>query len=130
MTLVAGLAVGGFMYVVVGFLTGQAPAIKVRRVRRHTQISNRQLWLDQAGVEVVNTHCSLRRGSSRVSFQHQDSPARRPSPALDRVRHGPAGLFKYDRGLVASRDSKRDTRENLRGPGRASSSHTAMTSTT
>ena len=58
MTLLAGLAVGVFVYFLVGFLTGYAPEIKVRRFRRRAQISNRQLWLNQAGVELCNTHCS------------------------------------------------------------------------
>lgn len=53
MTLLAGLAVGVFVYFLVGFLTGQTPEIKVRRTRRRTQISNRQLWLNQAGVAVT-----------------------------------------------------------------------------
>ena len=53
MTLLAGLAVGVFVYFLVGFLTGQTPEIKVRRIRRRTQISNRQLWLNQAGVAVT-----------------------------------------------------------------------------
>ena len=53
MTLLAGLAVGVFVYFLVGLVTGQAPEIKVGRIRRRTQISNRQLWLNQAGVAVT-----------------------------------------------------------------------------
>jgi len=53
MTLLAGLAVGIFVYFLVGFVTGYAPEIKVRRFRRPTQISDRQLWLNQAGVAVT-----------------------------------------------------------------------------
>jgi hypothetical protein len=56
MTLLAGLAVGVFVYFAVGFATGHTPEIRIRRFRRRTQISNRQLWLNQAGVEVANTH--------------------------------------------------------------------------
>jgi hypothetical protein len=55
MTLLAGLAVGVFVYFLVGFATGYAPEIKIRRFRPRKQISNRQLWLNQAGVEVANT---------------------------------------------------------------------------
>jgi tight adherence protein B len=51
-TLLAGLAVGVFVYFLVGYLTGYAPEIKVRRFRRRSEISNRQLWLNQAGVAV------------------------------------------------------------------------------
>ena len=54
MTLLAGLAVGVFVYFLVGFLTGYAPEIKVRRFRRRAQISNRQLWLNQAGVALTS----------------------------------------------------------------------------
>lgn len=53
MTLLAGLAVGVFVYFLVGLLTGYAPEIKVRRLRRPTQISNRQIWLNQAGVALT-----------------------------------------------------------------------------
>jgi hypothetical protein len=56
MTLLAGLAVGVFLYFLVGYATGYTPEIKIRRFRRRAQISNRQLWLNQAGVEVTNTH--------------------------------------------------------------------------
>ena len=56
MTLLAGFAVGVFVYFLVGYATGYTPDIKIRRFRRRTQISNRQLWLNQAGVEVANTH--------------------------------------------------------------------------
>jgi tight adherence protein B len=53
MTLLAGLAVGVFVYFLVGNLTGYTPEIKIRRLRRRTQISSRQLWLNQAGVAVT-----------------------------------------------------------------------------
>jgi len=53
MMLLAGLAVGVFVYFLVGFLTGYTPEIKVRRFRRPTQISKWQLWLNQAGVAVT-----------------------------------------------------------------------------
>src|SRR5204863_5138224 len=53
MTLLAGLAVGVFVYFAVGFATGYTPEIRIRRFRRRTQISNRQLWLNQAGVAVT-----------------------------------------------------------------------------
>jgi tight adherence protein B len=51
--LLAGLAVGVFVYFLVGFATGYAPDIRIRRLRPRTQISNRQLWLNQAGVAVT-----------------------------------------------------------------------------
>jgi tight adherence protein B len=53
MTLLAGLAFGVFAYFFVGFATGYAPEIKIRRFGRRTQITNRQLWLNQAGVAVT-----------------------------------------------------------------------------
>jgi tight adherence protein B len=53
MTLLAGLAVGVFVYFLVGFATGYAPEIKIRRFRPRKQISNRQLWLNQAGVSLT-----------------------------------------------------------------------------
>lgn len=53
MTLLAGLAVGVFVYFLFGFLTGYAPDVKIRRLRRRAQISNRQLWLNQAGVALT-----------------------------------------------------------------------------
>jgi tight adherence protein B len=52
-TLLAGLAVGVFVYFLVGFVTGYAPEIRFRRFRPRRQISNRQLWLNQAGVAVT-----------------------------------------------------------------------------
>jgi tight adherence protein B len=51
--LLAGVASGVFVYFLVGFATGYAPDIKIRRFRPRTQISNRQLWLNQAGVAVT-----------------------------------------------------------------------------
>jgi tight adherence protein B len=51
--LLAGVAVGVFVYFLVGLATGYAPDIKIRRFRPRTQISNRQLWLNQAGVAVT-----------------------------------------------------------------------------
>jgi hypothetical protein len=56
MILLAGVAIGAFVYFLVGFVTGYAPDIKIRRFRPRKQISNRQLWLNQAGVEMRNTH--------------------------------------------------------------------------
>ena len=53
MTLLAGLAVGVFVYFLVGYATGYTPEIKIRRFRRRSQISTRQLWLNQAGVAVT-----------------------------------------------------------------------------
>jgi tight adherence protein B len=53
MILFAGLAVGVFVYFLVGFVTGYAPEIKIRRFRPRKQISNRQLWLNQAGVSLT-----------------------------------------------------------------------------
>jgi tight adherence protein B len=53
MILLAGLAVGVFVYFLVGFATGYAPEIRIRRFRPRTQISRYQLWLNQAGVAVT-----------------------------------------------------------------------------
>jgi tight adherence protein B len=53
LTLLAGLSVGVFVYFLVGFATGYAPHIRIRRFAPRTQISNRQLWLHQAGVAVT-----------------------------------------------------------------------------
>jgi tight adherence protein B len=53
MILLAGLAVGVFVYFLVGFGTGYAPDIRIRRLRSRKQISGRQLWLNQAGVAVT-----------------------------------------------------------------------------
>jgi hypothetical protein len=58
LTLLAGLSVGVFVYFLVGFATGYAPSITIRRFAPRTQISDRQLWLNQAGVEVANTPAS------------------------------------------------------------------------
>jgi hypothetical protein len=49
LTLLAGLSVGVFVYFLVGFATGYAPNIRIRLVAPRTQISDRQLWLNQAG---------------------------------------------------------------------------------
>ena len=38
MTLLAGLAVGVFVYFLVGYATGYTPEIKIRRFRRRAQI--------------------------------------------------------------------------------------------
>ena len=53
MTLLAGLSVGVFVYFLVGFATGYAPNIRIRRFAPRAQISGRQLWLNQAGVAVT-----------------------------------------------------------------------------
>jgi tight adherence protein B len=53
MILLAGVAIGAFVYFLVGFVTGYAPDIKIRRFRPRKQISNRQLWLNQAGVALT-----------------------------------------------------------------------------
>ena len=53
MTLLAGLSFGVFVYFLVGFATGYAPEIRVRRFRRRRQISDRQLWLNQAGIALT-----------------------------------------------------------------------------
>jgi len=91
MTLLAGLAVGVFVYFLVGVLTGYTPQIKMRRFRRRTQISNRQLWLNQAGVKVANTHCRPRETPRAPSFQHYDSRGKRNKSRLvrgnERVRY-------------------------------------------
>ena len=50
MTLLAGLLVGVFAFLVVGVATGHAPRVPVRRPSARPQIGRRQLWLDQAGV--------------------------------------------------------------------------------
>jgi len=41
MILLAGLAVGVFVYFLVGYATGYTPEMKIRRFRRRSQISNR-----------------------------------------------------------------------------------------
>jgi tight adherence protein B len=51
--LLAAVAVGVFVYFLVGFITGYAPRIPLRRRDRQLQISRRQLWLHQAGVAVT-----------------------------------------------------------------------------
>jgi hypothetical protein len=48
--LLAAVAVGVFIYLLVGFVTGYAPRIPLRRRDRRLQISRRQLWLHQAGM--------------------------------------------------------------------------------
>jgi tight adherence protein B len=53
LTLLAGLSVGVFVYFLVGFATGYAPNIRIRRFAPRAQISGRQLWLNQAGVAVT-----------------------------------------------------------------------------
>jgi tight adherence protein B len=53
LTLLAGLSVGVFVYFLVGFATGYAPSIRIRRFAPRTQINDRQLWLNQAGVAVT-----------------------------------------------------------------------------
>jgi tight adherence protein B len=51
--LLAAVAVGVFIYFLVGFVTGYAPRIPLRRRDRRLQISRRQLWLHQAGVTLT-----------------------------------------------------------------------------
>lgn len=51
MRLIAGLFTATFVYFAVGFLTGNGPKIELRSGRKQ-QISARQLWLQQAGVEL------------------------------------------------------------------------------
>jgi tight adherence protein B len=53
LTLLAGVSVGVFVYFLVGFATGYAPNIRIRRFAPRIQISDRQLWLNQAGVAVT-----------------------------------------------------------------------------
>jgi tight adherence protein B len=53
MTLAAALCVGVFLYLLVGFATGNAPRVRLRVRRARPQVSRRQLWLDQAGVGVT-----------------------------------------------------------------------------
>ena len=52
MTLVAALATGACVYLAVGYLTGYAPEFKFRS-RDEIQVSNRQLWLIQAGSDLT-----------------------------------------------------------------------------
>jgi hypothetical protein len=81
MTLLAGLAVGVFVYFLVGFATGYAPEIKIRRFRPRKQISNRQLWLNQANGR--STHNDTRRpGQIALSTCDMRSPTQpRRAPA-------------------------------------------------
>lgn len=50
MSLLAGLSFGVFAYFLAGFLTGNAPRVRIRPARARPQTTRRQLWLDQAGV--------------------------------------------------------------------------------
>lgn len=51
MRLIAALLSATFLYFLVGFLTGNAPQINLDRGRRQA-VSDRQLWLTQAGVDL------------------------------------------------------------------------------
>jgi tight adherence protein B len=51
--IVAAVAVGIFLYFLVGFVTGYAPELRFRRRDRRAQISRRQLWLHQAGLALT-----------------------------------------------------------------------------
>jgi tight adherence protein B len=53
MTLAAALCVGAFLYLFAGFATGNAPRVRLRVRRARSEVSRRQLWLDQAGVGVT-----------------------------------------------------------------------------
>lgn len=54
MRLGAALAAGVFMYLAAGYLTGNAPELRIGSVRgRRGQVSARQLWLLQAGVRMT-----------------------------------------------------------------------------
>ena len=53
MRLLAALFAGVFVYLAVGFLTGYAPRIKWRASSRKAAMSNRQLWLIQAGLNIT-----------------------------------------------------------------------------
>jgi tight adherence protein B len=53
MNLLAGLAVGTCVYLAVGFITGHAPDINLRRRKPRAQIGGQQLWLNQAGVALT-----------------------------------------------------------------------------
>ena len=93
MTLLAGLSVGVFVYFLVGFATGYAPNIRIRRLVPGTQISNRQLWLNQAGA----------RGRPGRTDKHTEVPFGRASrPGVPRFRgHGfqAAECCSYSAGL-------------------------------
>ena len=52
MRLVAGLLSATFVYFLIGFLTGNAPRLELDRGRRQ-EVSDRQLWLTQAGVDLT-----------------------------------------------------------------------------
>ena len=53
MRLLAALAVGVFAYFLVGFVTGYAPDLRIRRTTSRSQVGRRQLWLHQAGLAVT-----------------------------------------------------------------------------
>jgi len=52
MRLLTALLSGGFVYLLVGYLTGYAPELRVRSKDR-PQVSDRQLWLIQAGSDLT-----------------------------------------------------------------------------
>lgn len=52
MRLLAALGAGIFVYMAVGYMTGYAPQIKWRATSKPTDMSKRQLWLIQAGLNI------------------------------------------------------------------------------
>ncbi len=52
MTLLAALLTGSFVYLAIGYATGYAPNLRLRATNR-PQVSDRQLWLIQAGSDLT-----------------------------------------------------------------------------
>lgn len=52
MRLLAALFAAAFVYMAVGYLTGYAPKLRWRATERSTDMSKRQLWLIQAGLNI------------------------------------------------------------------------------
>ena len=53
MRLLAALAIGVFVYFLVGYATGHPPEVRFRRRDQRSPVSCRQVWLHQAGVAVT-----------------------------------------------------------------------------
>jgi tight adherence protein B len=66
MVLLGALAAGVFAFFAVGMLTGNAPEIKLRSDKAKAEVSNRQIWLTQAGLELTPAQYHL--GLAIVAF--------------------------------------------------------------
>lgn len=55
MRMLAALSAALFAYLAVGYMTGYAPNIRWRATRRQTDLTKRQLWLIQAGLNISPT---------------------------------------------------------------------------